>query len=51
MSMAAPDRSKVLWLGASPRPEHYVEHANRGLALCVVNLDDFDEEAVDFVYG
>ena len=47
--MAAPDCSKVLWLGASPRPEHYVEHANRGLALCVVNPDNFNEGSVDFV--
>lgn len=49
--MAAPDRSKVLWLGASPRPEHHAEHANRSLVLCEVNLDDFDEEAVDFAYA
>jgi hypothetical protein len=51
MSLAAPERTKVLWLGAPPRPKHSLEHANRGLALCDVNLDDFDEAALDYAYA
>jgi hypothetical protein len=47
----APDRSKVLWLGAPPRPEQLVEHTNRGLSLFEVDLQGFHQDALDFAYA
>jgi hypothetical protein len=44
-------RSKVLWLGASPQPEHQIEHANRGLTLCEVPLDNFQRDGLDLVHA
>ena len=45
------ERSKILWLGASPGAEHRTEQANRGLTLCEVDLDNFKQEVLDLVYA
>lgn len=50
MNLTTPDRTKVLWLGAPPRPEHSVEHANRGLTLCAVSVGDFNGTAADYAH-
>lgn len=51
MNLATPDRTKVLWLGAPPRPEHSVEHSNRGLTLCAMDLGDFKGSSTDYAHA
>ncbi|MGE3433490.1 MAG: phosphotransferase [Ramlibacter sp.] len=45
------DRSKVLWVGASPADQHRTEHINRGLALCEIDLARAQPETLDLVHA
>lgn len=51
MMLHRPERAKVLWLGAAPQPTHRTEHAHRGLALCEVELEDFQHGALDLAHS
>ncbi|HSV47835.1 MAG TPA: hypothetical protein VLJ58_18745, partial [Ramlibacter sp.] len=51
MSSTMSDRSKILWLGASPAEQHRTEHANRSLTLCEVDLTDLQHETLDLVHA
>lgn len=48
MSTLNPERSQVLWLGASPHSEHHAELANRGLTVCEVDPGDLEEVPFDY---
>lgn len=45
------DRSKILWMGASPAEQHRTEHANRSLTLCEVDLTNVQHETLDLVHA
>lgn len=48
MSTLNPERSQVLWLGASPHSEHRAELANRGLTVCEVDPGDLEKVTFDY---
>ncbi len=50
MNVTAPDRGKVLWLGPT-RAEHHLEYAHRGLSLSEVDLENYQEDALDFAHS
>lgn len=51
MNLPNPERTKVLWLGAPPRAEHHVEHANRGLTLREVDPGDPSGPNIDYWFA